>query len=100
MQLNECINFMLTNVQNAVFLCFKKQLQQFNVTPIQYALLLTDEAGNSLKVNRGKSYVAVVSLAEYDNFSVKGAEGSAADESVSVDPNAAQDEAAAEAAGE
>ncbi len=68
--------------------------------PIQYALLLTDEAGNSLKVNRGKSYVAVVSLAEYDNFSVKGAEGSAADESVSVDPNAAQDEAAAEAAGE
>ena len=22
MQLNECINFMLTNVQNAVFLCF------------------------------------------------------------------------------
>ena len=39
MQLNECINFMLTNVQNAVFLCFKKQLQQFNVTPIQYALL-------------------------------------------------------------
>ena len=68
--------------------------------PIQYALLLTDEAGNSLKVNRGKSYVAMVSLAEYDNFSVKGAEGSAADESVSVDPNAAQDEAAAEAAGE
>ena len=39
MQLNECINFMLTNVQNAVFLCFKKQLQQYNVTPIQYALL-------------------------------------------------------------
>ena len=39
MQLQECINFMLTNVQNAVFLFFKKQLQQFNVTPIQYALL-------------------------------------------------------------
>lgn len=39
MQLNECINFMLTNVQNVVFLCFKKQLQQYNVTPIQYALL-------------------------------------------------------------
>ena len=39
MQLNECINFMLTNVQNAVFLCFKKQLQQYNVTPIQSALL-------------------------------------------------------------
>ena len=39
MQLNECINFMLTNVQNAVFLCFKKQLQQYTVTPIQYALL-------------------------------------------------------------
>ena len=39
MQLHNCINFMLTNVQNAVFLCFKRQLQQFNVTPIQYALL-------------------------------------------------------------
>lgn len=68
--------------------------------PIQYALMLTDEAGNSLKVNRGRSYVAVVSLEEYDNFSIQGAEGSAADESVSVDPNAAQNEAAAEAAGE
>ena len=35
---------------------------------IDYPLMLTDEAGNSLKVNCGKSYVAVVSLDEYDNF--------------------------------
>lgn len=49
MKLSDCINFMLTNVQNAVFLCFKKQLQRFNVTPIQYALLkcLWDEDGQT-----------------------------------------------------
>ena len=38
--------------------------------PIDYPLLLTDEAGESLKVNCGKSYVAVVSLNEYENFSI------------------------------
>ena len=38
--------------------------------PIDYPLMLTDEAGNSLKVNCGKSYVAVVSLDEYDNLSI------------------------------
>ena len=88
------------NVEEIVHFVNQAEKIRWEKGPIQYALLLTDEAGNSLKVNRGKSYVAVVSLAEYDNFSVKGAEGSAADESVSVDPNAAQDEAAAEAAGE
>ena len=39
MKLSDCINFLLTNVQNSVFLYFKKELQEFNVTPIQYALL-------------------------------------------------------------
>lgn len=39
MYLTECINFLLTNAQNAVFLYFKKELQEYNVTPIQYALL-------------------------------------------------------------
>ena len=38
--------------------------------PIDYPLMLTDEAGNSLKVNCGKSYVAVVSRDEYYNFSI------------------------------
>ena len=38
--------------------------------PVQYPLMLTDEAGESLKVNCGKSYIAVVSLDEYDNFSI------------------------------
>ncbi len=65
-----------------------------------YALTLTDEAGNSLKVNCGKSYVAVVSLEEYDNFKITGAEESVTAESVSVDPNAAANEAAAENAAE
>ncbi len=39
MKLQECINFILTNVQNSVNLYFKKELQVLNVTPIQYALL-------------------------------------------------------------
>lgn len=39
MYLTECINFLLTNAQNAVFLYFKKELQAYHVTPIQYALL-------------------------------------------------------------
>jgi DNA-binding MarR family transcriptional regulator len=38
-KLQECINFLLTNVQNSVNLYFKKELQALNVTPIQYALL-------------------------------------------------------------
>lgn len=39
MELHECINFILTNTQNSVYLYFKKELQTLNVTPIQYALL-------------------------------------------------------------
>lgn len=39
MKLQECINFILTNAQNSVNLYFKKELQELNVTPIQYALL-------------------------------------------------------------
>ena len=39
MKLSECINFLLTNTQNTVFSLFKKELQAYNVTPIQYALL-------------------------------------------------------------
>ena len=65
-----------------------------------YALTLTDENGESLKVNCGKSYVAVVSLEEYDNFRITGAEDSVSSESVSIDPNAAANEAAAENAAE
>lgn len=66
----------------------------------QYALMLQDENGNSLKINRGRSYVAVVSLDEYDNFKIEGADGNATNDSVSVDPNAAQKEANAENAAE
>lgn len=39
MKLTDCINFLLTNSQNTVYTYFKKELQQHNVTPIQYALL-------------------------------------------------------------
>ena len=39
MELNECINFELNSVQNAVFNYFKGKLAPYDVTPIQYALL-------------------------------------------------------------
>ncbi len=39
MKLQECINFMLTHSQNAVFSYFKKELSPLGVTPIQYASL-------------------------------------------------------------
>lgn len=39
MQLEECINFKLTHVQNTVFNYFKAKLAPFDVTPIQYAIL-------------------------------------------------------------
>jgi len=35
----DCINFFLTNAQNAVFLHFKHALQPYDITPIQHALL-------------------------------------------------------------
>ena len=39
MQLQDCINFQLTMVQNSVFSYFKGQLAPYDVTPSQYALL-------------------------------------------------------------
>lgn len=39
MELKDCINFQLSNAQNAVFSCFKSMLAPYDVTPIQYALL-------------------------------------------------------------
>ena len=39
MKLQDCINFILTHAQNAVFTYFKKELHHLGVTPIQYASL-------------------------------------------------------------
>lgn len=70
--------------------------------PTEYPLMLQDEAGNSLKINCGKSYIAVVSLNEYDNFAYTGPGGDATSGKVqqsSSDAAAAkQAEAAADAA--
>ena len=70
--------------------------------PTEYPLMLQDEAGDSLKINCGKSYIAVVSLNEYDNFAYTGPGGDATSGKVqqsSSDAAAAkQAEAAADAA--
>ena len=39
MEISNCINFILYNAQNSVFGYFKRQLQEFDITPSQYALL-------------------------------------------------------------
>ena len=39
MEINSCINFILSNTQNAVYNYFKKRLQDYDITPSQYALL-------------------------------------------------------------
>ena len=39
MLLNQCINFLLNKTQNAVLIHFRKKLDEFNVTPVQYSVL-------------------------------------------------------------
>ena len=39
MVFHSCINFILSNTQNAVYNYFKRALQQYDITPSQYALL-------------------------------------------------------------
>jgi len=49
MELNQCINFMLTRTQQAVFQRFKSSLSPFDITPVQYGILkcLWDEDGQT-----------------------------------------------------
>lgn len=51
MELNECINFLLTKAQHIVFQYLKANLAQFDVTPVQYGILkcLWDEDGQTPK---------------------------------------------------
>ncbi|HBC98034.1 MAG TPA: MarR family transcriptional regulator [Clostridium sp.] len=39
MEINECINFLLSRAQRNVFQCLKSELSEFNVTPAQYGVL-------------------------------------------------------------
>ncbi|MCH3965803.1 MAG: MarR family transcriptional regulator [Clostridium sp.] len=39
MELNECINFLLTKAQHNVFQYLKSDLAKFDVTPVQYGIL-------------------------------------------------------------
>ncbi|MEA5009924.1 MarR family transcriptional regulator [Clostridium tyrobutyricum] len=39
MELNECINFLLTKAQHNVFQYLKTNLEPFDVTPVQYGIL-------------------------------------------------------------
>ena len=47
MDIHSCINFILSNTQNAVNNYFKRELQEYDITPSQYALLqcLCTQAG-------------------------------------------------------
>ena len=39
MQLEECVNYLLTTAQHSVFLKMTEKLSAFDLTPIQYAVL-------------------------------------------------------------
>ena len=39
MQLEECVNYLLTTAQHSVFLKMKEKLSVFDLTPVQYAVL-------------------------------------------------------------
>lgn len=39
MQLEECVNYLLTTAQHSVFLKMSEKLSSFDVTPVQYAVL-------------------------------------------------------------
>lgn len=51
MELNNCINFILTKAQNIVFQHFKAKLAKFDITPAQYGVLnvLWHEDGSTSK---------------------------------------------------
>lgn len=51
MELNNCINFLLTKAQQTVFQYFKAKLAEYDVTPVQYGILscLWKENGQTAK---------------------------------------------------
>ena len=51
MEMNECINFLLTKAQHTVFQYLKSELAQYDVTPVQYGILkcLWDEDSQTPK---------------------------------------------------
>ncbi|MFZ5944623.1 MAG: MarR family winged helix-turn-helix transcriptional regulator [Bacillota bacterium] len=51
MELNQCINFLLTRAQQGVFQFFKSKLSEYDVTPVQYGILscLWQEDGQTPK---------------------------------------------------
>jgi len=51
MELEQCINFVLTRAQQAVLQLFKAELAPYGVTPVQYGVLrcLWDENGQTVK---------------------------------------------------
>lgn len=51
MQLEECVNYLLTTAQHSVFLKMTDKLSDFDVTPVQYAVLycLWEKDGKSPK---------------------------------------------------
>ncbi len=59
MELEQCINFVLTKAQQAVHQLFKEELAQFEVTPGQYAVLkcLWDENGQTARQLADRLYV-------------------------------------------
>lgn len=57
--LEDCINFLLTTAQHKVFIIMKKNLEKYDVTPIQYAVL---NCISSLEFHNTKDIASYLSL--------------------------------------
>ena len=66
METSDCINFILSNAQNAVYSYFKKRLQEFDITPSQYSLL------SCLRTQDGQTPSQLAQAMKLDTSSITG----------------------------
>ena len=66
METRDCINFILSNTQNAVYSYFKKKLQEFDITPSQYSLL------SCLRTQDGQTPSQLAQAMKLDTSSITG----------------------------
>ena len=66
MQLEECINYLLTTAQHSVFLKMTEKLLVFDITPVQYAVLYC------LWEDNGKSPKEIAERLKLENSTISG----------------------------
>ena len=64
MQLEECVNYLLTTAQHSVFLKMTEKLSVYDITPVQYAVLYC------LWGKNGTSQKAIVERRKFENSTI------------------------------